>query len=254
MPNWVFNSLVVSGEKSELDRMVAQLNQPMTKHFPESNYDRDKQEWVNTPSVQVYNNPVFSFWNVIAPTNLEAYYGEEVHKNRDKGFNADGTLDSEAFMEEFTRSMSEDNDWYHWNCRNWGTKWDIAVQDNEQYASTRMEITDDGDVMYHFETAWSPVHSVLTKLSEQYPALSFDYEYEEEQGWGGRCTFQSGNIVSEEEWDIPSSHADYEALDRECNCVTDIDSDYWFEDCPVDADRFKWNGEFWEDVLDSLNA
>ena len=35
MPNWVFNSLVVSGEQSELDKMVEQLNQPFEKHFPD---------------------------------------------------------------------------------------------------------------------------------------------------------------------------------------------------------------------------
>ena len=41
MPNWVFNSLVVSGEQSELDKMVEQLNQPFEKHFPDSKFNQE---------------------------------------------------------------------------------------------------------------------------------------------------------------------------------------------------------------------
>ena len=61
MPNWVFNSLVVSGEQSELDKMVAQLNQPFEKHFPDSKWNEEKKEWDKIPDVQVYDNPVFAF-------------------------------------------------------------------------------------------------------------------------------------------------------------------------------------------------
>jgi len=46
MPNWVFNSLVVSGDKSELDKMVAQLNQPFVKHFPEHKFENGEIVWV----------------------------------------------------------------------------------------------------------------------------------------------------------------------------------------------------------------
>jgi len=178
MPNWVFNSLVVSGEQSELDKMVAQLNQPFEKHFPESKFNQETKEWEHFPDVQVYDNPVFAFWNIVKPTDLEAYYERDTFKgNVNIKKDADGKFDNDSFMQEFVRSMKEDQDWYHWNCRNWGTKWDVAVVNNREYADTQMTITDDGDVMYHFQTAWSPVGEVLIKLSEQYPTLEFDYEY-----------------------------------------------------------------------------
>jgi hypothetical protein len=71
-----------------------------------------------------------------------------------------------------------------------------------------MTITDEGNVMYRFETAWSPVYEVLIALSKMYPTLTFDYEYEEEQGWGGNATIIAGDVNITKEWDIPQSHAE----------------------------------------------
>ena len=62
--------------------------------------------------------------------------------------------------------------------------------------------------MYRFNTAWSPVPEVISELSKQYPTLNFDYEYEEEQGWGGKEVYEGGTLVSEEHYDIPESHED----------------------------------------------
>jgi len=250
MPNWVFNSLVVSGEQSELDKMVEQLNQPFVKHFPEHKFENNEIVWV--ADEQRYDNPVFAFWNIVKPTDLKAYYETDVHKgNKNIKKDDDGKFDGDSFMAEFVRSMSEDQDWYHWNCRNWGTKWDVAVDNNSQYSDTRMEITDDGSVMYHFNTAWSPIGEVLMKLSEQYPTLNFDYEYEEEQGWGGTCTFLGGEDIACDQWDIPESHADYKDRDKECVCEYS-DPEYCYEDCPVDTTKFKWDSELeeWVELSD----
>jgi len=233
MPNWVFNSLVVSGEQSELDKMVAQLNQPFTMHHPVHKFVDGK--YTQVADFEEYNNPVFAFWNIVKPTDLKSYYEKEVFTKKQ--------LDGEEFMAEFVRSMREDQDWYHWNCRNWGTKWDVAVSNDNEYSNTIKTVNDDGSILYQFETAWSPVGEVLIKLSEQYPTLEFDYEYEEEQGWGGKCTFLDGEEIFSAEWDIPMSHAEHKALDKECNCEFDDDSDYWFEDCPVDTSKYEWNKE-----------
>lgn len=244
MPNWVFNSLAVSGEKSELNKMIEQLNQPFVKHFPEHKFENGEIVWV--ADEQHYDNPVFAFWNILKPTDLEAYYEKEVFK----GSKNIKPNDNDSFMAEFVRSMSEDNDWYHWNCRNWGTKWDVAVSNGDEYADTQLEWTGDEDVLIRFNTAWSPVHQVLIKLSEQYPTLDFDYEYEEEQGWGGKAVFVNGEEISSDEWDIPSSHADHNKLERECNCEHDLDPAYWYEDCPVDTTKYQWVDEEWQEMSD----
>lgn len=256
MPNWVFNTLVVSGDKSELEAMVAHLNQPVTKHFPDTNWNDETKSWDKTPAVQQYDNPVFSFWNVVSPTDLEAYYGEEVFKKSTADAVGNKTLneslDSNDFLQEFHRAMNFDNDWYHWNIRNWGTKWDICVANGEEYSNTNMEWTDNGEVMYRFETAWSPVTSVITALSMMYPNLEFDYEFEEEQGWGAQLQYKEGEESVIDEWDIPCSHADYKKRDRECNCEFE-DPEYWYKDCPADTNKYEWNeedGEWQEKVSD----
>jgi hypothetical protein len=245
MPNWVFNSLVVSGEQSELDKMVEQLNQPFVKHFPEHKFENNEIVWV--ADEQHYDNPVFAFWNIVKPTDLEAYYETDVHK----GSKNIKPNDGESFMQEFVRSMKEDQDWYHWNCRNWGTKWDVAVDNNSEYPNTIKTVNDDGSVMYHFQTAWSPVGEVLMKLSEQYPTLNFDYEYEEEQGWGGSCTFLGGEDIACDEYDSPMSHADHKERDKECVCEYS-DPEDGYEDCPIDTTKFKWDTELeqWQELSD----
>ena len=256
MPNWVFNSLVVSGEQSELDRMVAHLNSPFDKHFPESKWNKETESWEHTPSVQHYSNPVFAFWNICRPTDVKKYYGQEVFKK--SAFDENGEFDNVAFMAEFVRAMSEDEDWYHWNVRNWGTKWDVAVEDGNEYPNTEMEITDNGSVMYRFQTAWSPVSEALTTLSEMFPTLEFDYEYEEEQGWGGNATIVAGDYTITKEWDIPESHADYEGTWSECSCEDGTNPyDAYYKDCPIDTEKFEWDEdeENWvEKSIDSTEA
>jgi hypothetical protein len=228
MPNWVFNSLVVSGDQVSLDAMREQLNKPFTKNFPDHSYNQETQNWEETQSTQTYSNPVFAFWNVITPTDLDAYYGKSK------------PIDSDNIMLSIMEGFATGDDWYNWNVRNWGSKWDVAVQDGTEFASTTLEVNDDGSLMYRFETAWSPIEKVIVALSEMYPNLEFDYEYEEEQGWGGSMIIQGGEIQSEDTYDIPSSHADYVNLDRECVCEYE-DIEYAFQDCPVDTNQYEWN-------------
>ena len=181
MPNWVFNSVVISGDSVKLDELRNQLNAPFEKHFPDSNFNQETKQWEHTPATQTYSNPVFAFWNVVAPTDLEAYYGEEKEK-----------VELDNFMQDFTNAIAKGVSWYYWNLRNWGTKWDVAVPDETKWTNTTLEVNDDGSLMYHFETAWSPVPEIFQQLSEKYPELEFDYEYEEEKGWGGSATWIGG--------------------------------------------------------------
>ena len=230
MPNWVYNSLVVSGDTLELEKFRNHLNQPFTKHFPEHKWNEETQTFDEFPSQQVYSNPVFAFWNVIKPTDLEAYYGES-YKH-----------DSTNLIESINKGFEVGMDWYNWNVRNWGTKWDVATSDDNQYSDTTLEVTEEGALMYHFNTAWSPVEQVISKLSEMYPNLSFDYEFEEEQGWGGSQLWENGEIVSQDSYDIPSSHADFKSHPfRECECEYNDDPAWWYKDCPVDTEKYEWD-------------
>lgn len=62
-------------------------------------------------------------------------------------------------------------DWYHWNIRNWGCKWD-ATDDFGPYDGTEDEI--------EFETPWAPPMGVMNAICEKYPDLEFTWHCDEE--------------------------------------------------------------------------
>jgi hypothetical protein len=114
--------------------------------------------------------------------------------------------------------------WYKWNNENWDTKWNACEV-----------VVDRGIGLYsliQFNTAWSPPTPVFKAMAEMFPSITFDVEYEEEQGWGGSIKFVNGEAVDIFEWDIPESHEDYTSRGRDCVCSWDEDKESWFSDCP----------------------
>jgi hypothetical protein len=204
MPNWVFNSLSIEGDEEQIKKVKAQLNAPYERRF------ESKEE------VTKYSNPIFSFWNIVRPPadKIEEYEG--VHGYADGERQGDG---------EFN--------WYNFNNREWGTKWDVAISDDNKFPETTMT---DGEtlVTYNFQTAWSPPVEAIEKLSEQHPELTITLDWEEEQGFGGVYVFQEGSHYVDKEWDIPNSHEDYVERDNVdgCVCSYEEDTDEWYDDCP----------------------
>jgi hypothetical protein len=70
-------------------------------------------------------------------------------------------------------------------------------------------------------------------MVEQHQKLHFNFECEEEQGWGVEYESFNGNLSLVKEWDIPNSHADYVERDNVdgCVCSHEDDRSEWFEDC-----------------------
>jgi hypothetical protein len=200
MPNWVYNGLTIEGNPDSVKKLMEQMNQPFV---------RVHDNW-NTQTMQMekqqstYPNPVFAFWNIVKPTNLEAYDSQPKHDpNKPMDFSGE--------------------DWYNWNVREWGTKWDVAVSADDKYPNTTFEDTANGEnhvVHYNFETAWSTPMPALITLSEQYPDLLFTLSYEEETGWGGECEILRGKVISESTYDNMCRNCDSTYLD---NDVVDCD-------------------------------
>jgi hypothetical protein len=203
MPNWVYNSLSItdpSGEHCEdVTRLMEQVGATYTT--VQTSYEKtDEGMTVSHKEVEVADSG-FSFWNIKRPEGEDlATYNESI-----------GASGAMPF-------------WYDWNCEHWGTKWDASDVDIQDYAADHKQIT--------FSTPWSPPIPVLTALSEQYPNIHIELEWEEEQGFGGTFTFTNGEPTETDYYDIPSSHADYVARDRECGCETWAD-EAPFEDCPT---------------------
>jgi hypothetical protein len=198
MPNWVFCNLSVTGEKSAVEAFDAEMRKPYPVFtYPEGQENRGyghlEGKW------QMSEGGEFSFWNALAPTDLEAYFTGDT--------------------------------WYGWNTANWGCKWDAKVEDEDTFTHS----TGEEQRTYRFDTAWSPPTGVFVALCAKYTNLSLSLSYEEEQGWGGELeSDDEGGVVETESYDIPDSHADYVKRDREdsCNCAWADDESDWYDDCP----------------------
>lgn len=201
MPNWVYNSLTIEGNAQDIASIKEQLNKPFSKEH--DSFDRETKEMKR--KTFEYNNPVFAFWNIIKPTDMEAYENQPVRSEK--------SINDPDWWADTQRLSDMDNSWYNWNHRNWGTKWDVAVSDDEQYPETEITIDSADTLGYRFNTAWSPPIVVIETLSRQYPNLNFNLSYEEETGWGGEVELADGNM------DILE---DYESKCRDCdeiNCL-----------------------------------
>jgi hypothetical protein len=96
MPNWVYNSLTLEGNKELIEEVAEQLGKPFTV------------------GDTTYDNPIISFWNMVKPSDDSL---EEYNTSAKGG------------------SITTPNNWYSWNNQHWGTKWDIAVGDNRNETS-----------------------------------------------------------------------------------------------------------------------
>lgn len=158
------------------------------------------------------DRPKFSFHSFISldPKYQDEYYG------------INGWKDGEHL------GQSEHN-WYQWNNNNWNTKWDASDVELDTSHSRAVEIA--------FSTAWSPPFPVFEAMSKQFPALTVNVWWEEEQGFGQTLEIIDGVMVVESEWEIPSSHEEYIRQDKECVCSWDDDEESWYDDCPRNTIR-----------------
>jgi len=249
MPNWVFNSLSVTGNELDLQKMMEQLNTPFTQPLIESRYNKETEKWeVVQDGTITYSNPVFAFWNIKRPTEdlFDEYFGIEPR------LKSEVSLDDPNWYADVEAKRKVSNHWYDWNITNWGTKWEVAVPDTNNWRSTEIvemgKEREEGYVIYRFDTAWSPPSPAIFALSEQYPNLVFDLEYEEEQGWGGTEVWQNGVLTSEHFYEQPASHQDYVDLDRECLMCGNYGYDEWYVDCPIPEGYEVVDGELIEKV------
>jgi hypothetical protein len=106
-------------------------------------------------------------------------------------------------------------DWYHWNVRNWGTKWDITLERDHITIDQR----NDGHYYFnwYFDTAWSPAVEAYEAMAKQFPNLDFDFEITEEANfYAGKLHYAGGELVSEEWIDSPTHHDFVDTLDIPC--------------------------------------
>ena len=215
MPNWCYNYLDISGDETLIADIKRQLNKSFVKDHDSWNATTGQMEVSKT----TYSNPVFAFHNIYNHIQ-DGISNEEYIKQPDH------TLPIEQAM------MFKGNHWYDWNVRNWGTKWDVAVHDNDKYPETELHDESTTSLGYKFNTAWSPPIEAITKLSTLYPTLNFNLSYEEETGWGGEVTLLNGFITTVEE---------YSNKCRDCDSLDTLE--YCENDCGEICSECNYMGE-----------
>ena len=221
MPNWCFNNLDISG--GDVSTLKSQLNAPFEVMHDSWNKETGQME----KKLFKYSNPVFAFWNIIKPTNLEAYNGPQPET-------------------DLSKAIAFDSDhWYDWNVRNWGTKWDVAVHQDEEYPETELTSESETSLGYRFNTAWSPPTEAIVALSKQYPNLEFTLSFEEETGWGGEVVVVNGEPMETESYDNKCRDCDslntLQYCDNDCGEICDS-CHYLGEadlDCVAECDEHK---------------
>lgn len=198
MPNWVANSLSITGAPAAIKELRNVLREKDGKNpitfsaiipQPANIFNgpigaNDKAYYPSTPDItdeksrKLLEDAVQKFMN--DGGSLNKYFHSEVQgkKNYLIPLTDVGLLS-----------------WSEWNPANWGTKWDACdIQEVQEIAHT------DGlnKLVYGFNTAWSPAIPVVEELIKQHPDLVVEYRYAEEGGcpFAGMLFGANGEVVN----------------------------------------------------------
>ena len=157
MPNWVSHSIMLNGKKSDI--------QKLTEFVKSENRDFDFDKVLPIPKeLQGTQAPT----KIISQKEYDEQEkrlakGELTKQEKDWGISRGLTKElSEQYIEKF----GTDN-WYDWQCSNWGTKWNASCPSIE------------GNMIF-FETAWSTPYNLLAKLSELFPSVEIFVRFADE--------------------------------------------------------------------------
>jgi len=162
MPNWCSNTLIVTGDKEELKKF---------KEFAQTEKDGkinvlDHEQFIPYPQ---------KFKDLDKEdANCSFNLGEGENKEKDKDKLVDGL------------------NGYDWCLKYYGTKWGICEPNLN---------SDDNDdeLVYLFETAWSPPLPIIKKMGEMFKSLNFSLEFEESGcDFMGNFCVEDGEIINDE--------------------------------------------------------
>jgi len=218
MPNWCENRLEVSGDANELKKFLeigikeepmrysktgeTELIWRMSRYFstPEPltrtiSPARDC-EWVNEWEVNHTKKQIEEQPSRIAQLEkeLETATGDEkmfVLSQLEEAKKpieipelikcSNGTeKDRKALIKEF----GTDN-WYDWNVKNWGTKWDCDSSE------CGYDVHEDIHFVVNFNSAWSPPIGWLDNVIKLFPDLNFKLVFMETGNWFAGCVYNN---------------------------------------------------------------
>lgn len=191
MPNHITNELTITGDDREI---VFEAIKGEWKDEPESPRNIDFEKITPMPESLRFE-PHSGIENAVnnalqSPVNENPLIGDLQRMNR---ANAKSPLElKDDEWEKFIIGLNNVRkygclSWYNWSIKNWGTKWNAYDQQER-----------DGDTI-RFDTAWSGVTQLLTKLSTKFPSVTLNYRYADEDTGSnvGILTITDGAIAED---------------------------------------------------------
>lgn len=208
MPNWVTTTLTVKGPSESLKRFKLQAPEGETQALTFNNFvpmppslsvdsssDGDLGYAVFFGSDAEYAAIATASWvkalglaDATAREGLKLYLDATRPKARMLG-------------EQYAKNIEQygHSSWYSWSIEHWGTKWDAC--------DVSLDREDDDELVYSFNTAWSPAEPVLAAMSAQYPELHFDAVFDE-KSWA--FYYQAGWQAGAKIYEVPLEHEEEE--------------------------------------------
>jgi len=180
MPNWCDCILIVKGKLADL-----------TGFFEENREVRESRQKREENADNA--GPPFSVTLEVFPEDplsklsfMRALPTPEEFRHKNVG----ATDMNEAF------GSAKPTNWYTWQIRHWGTKWDAS--DVRVYRGHKPE-----RLIYVFSTAWSPPTPWMEYVAGKYPHLAFELQFSEGGcDFSGKRKFKNGVIIN------PGQHED----------------------------------------------
>ena len=113
--------------------------------------------------------------------------------------------------------------WYNWRVANWGTKWDVTLED--------LELVDNGDgtatITGYADSAWSPPIDAFAAYCEANPQVTAELKYfEPGMSFIGVWSTESGDVYWEDVGEIAKNGTDDTTLDQ---LMEDFNVWDWYE-------------------------
>jgi len=177
MPNWASSKVTLIGDYDTVMAIKNRLATPYTTPWA------GELDWNEKPIPAEQVEGVFLLWNIVKPDNLDTYLErdkkafEQIVKadpdlvEIDKADKTSKPFDTQEALVQILQERKTSDDWYNWNVRNWGTKWEITDKASIVYEMP----TDTGlEICYRMESAWSPPAEALDHLARQYPDITIN--------------------------------------------------------------------------------
>lgn len=174
MPNWVSNSISISGKEKDLKQIV--------KYVKSKTSDFDFNKIIPMPKslaeTEASSNNYWDLYEYCKKNNLpippicldRIWHKANKQPDLEKGEQLYNNIKNYGYL-----------NWYDWSVDNWGTKWNVLSEDIE------ITLKDKEVLEISFQTAWSPPFPIFEEITKKFSIVTLvakcisegiDVEYE----------------------------------------------------------------------------